>query len=349
MEELKKRFATYDEIAGQGRKLSETLSRLADVPIPLSKGSRYLLTGCGSSLYISLFLTESWRGRLGLDVRSAPSSELILYPERILKREEKPILIAISRSGETTETIKAARIARQRFDCRIVTVSCDSRSTLAGLGDTAIHFDELREQSVVMTRAFTGMLGAFLAWSGLRESIQRLPDWLGTALKENEKPLQELAGSDQKNLVFLGTGPFFPLACEAMLKVKEMTGAVVEAWQTFEFRHGPRAILQEGSLVWIFAGAADFPHLSEVISEFQELGARVCLAGNRLPEKLAGSADLSFSFDWDVDEPEVEACGMLHLPQYLAFFKAIALNKNPDHPEKLSRVVTLGEGSSERI
>lgn len=348
MEEMKKRFVTYDEIAGQGRKLSETLSRLEDFPVPLSKGNRYLLTGCGSSLYISLFVTECWRGRLGLDARATPSSELILYPERILKREENPILVAFSRSGETTETIEAARIARERFDCRIVTVSCDSGSTLASLGDTAIHFDQLRERSVVMTRAFTGILGAFLAWSGLGESVQRLPGWLASALEGNEKPLEALAGLDQKNLIFMGTGPFFPLACEAMLKVKEMTGTVVEAWQTFEFRHGPRAILREGSLVWIFAGEADFPHLPEVISEFQELGAKVCLAGNHLPEMLAKRADLNFSFDWDTKKPEVEACGMLHLPQFLAFFKAIALDKNPDQPEKLSRVVTLGEKASER-
>lgn len=338
-------YVTYREIMSQGETLASILKRLGPQPdFPVSRPD-VLFTGCGSSLFLSEFAAHVWRRRAGLNCQAVPASEVLLYPEVYLRRERPTVVFALSRTGDTTETRRAAELIINRYGFPVYGVTCYEDSPLARLGNEALVFPEVQEESVVMTRAFTGILGAFLKWAEAEPGLDELPQLIPRSLEANERGVEELAGENFRDVVFLGSGPFRPLAQEAMLKVKEMTGQATLAWQTFEFRHGPKAILGSDALVWIFAGREDFSLLPEVLREFRALEARLCLAGNLLPPELVGLADVSFSLDWTLERSETEALGLIHLPQLYAFFRSVRLGNNPDRPRKLSRVVRLeGDG-----
>ncbi|HLU99636.1 MAG TPA: SIS domain-containing protein [Acidobacteriota bacterium] len=333
-------FVTYSEIINQPRALEEILSRLEELPVDPTQFDQVLLTGCGSSLFLSGWIAHAWNKHLGTRALAVPSSELIFHPRSYFRPGDRALLLAFSRSGETTETSRAARIAIDDMGMKVVSVNCYPGSTLDKIGHYRLLFPEVQEKSVVMTQAFSAIAGAFLYWSKLDE-VRALPPLIEESLTKNEEEIEELSTIEFEQLIFLGSGAFAHLASEAMLKVKEMTGKPTEAWQSFEFRHGPRAILRPGSLVWLFGNREDKDHLLDLISEFQDLGAEVCITGNQLPKEALNQADRSFSFDWPLQYTETEALGMLHLAQLYAFFRAVRLGKNPDKPDKLTKVVKL--------
>lgn len=332
-------YATYREIGSQARVLEEVVRSYPTSPEPLDDFQRILFIGCGSSLFMGQYISESWTQK---SMQAVPASEVLLRPGRYRTGDSgKTLVFAFSRSGETTETVSAARLLRDDPATRICSVTCKEESSLASLGDCALVVSEAREESVVMTRAFTSILAAFLAWEEGQEPLLSLAPEIAASLKEREEQIAELALREVRNLVFLGTGPLHALACESMLKVKEMTGEANEAWQTFEFRHGPRAILDTGSLVWIYAAAEDISYLPGVMKEFRELGAECLVAGFRIPDEVAAEASIVMNFDSPLQKSHVQGIGLIHLAQLYAFFRSVHLGRNPDDPPKLSRVVKL--------
>lgn len=333
-------FVTYSEITNQPNALREILGRLESLPVDPAQFDQVLLTGCGSSLFICGWVAHSLNKHLGTRAVAVPSSELIFHPGSYFRPGDHTLLFAFSRSGETTETNRAARIAADELGMEVASVHCYPGSTLDEVGHHQLVFPEVQEKSVVMTQAFTAIVGAFLHWCKLEET-GILPSLIEDSLARHEQDVEQLSSLDFDQLIFLGSGAFAHLANEAMLKVKEMTGKPTEAWQTFEFRHGPRAILRPGTLIWLFGNREDKGHLRDLISEFQKLGAEVCVTGNRLPEEALLRADRHFSVEWPLQHTETEALGLLHLTQLYAYFRAVRLGKNPDKPDKLTKVVKL--------
>lgn len=336
----KEQYVTYQEITTQGDTLNAILSRIDAFPLDRSQFQRFIFTGCGSSFFLSRLIAQVWTVRLALPCQAAPASEIVLYPEAYFERNASTAVFVLSRTGSTAESVRAGRLALE-YGFSVIPVTCYEGSEITTLGPTALVFPEVQEKSVVMTRAFTGILGAFLKWGHPEPGFSGVPARIRENLQHYENEIDNLAAEPFHNIVFLGTGSFQHLAWEAMLKVKEMTGSPTEAWQSLEFLHGPKAIVDAETLVWLFAGRKDSPYLHDLIEALTGLGARICVTGNQVPEELCRRAHRSFVVDWPVERDETEALGLLHLPHLYAFFRAMRLGKNPDQPEKLSRVVKL--------
>lgn len=337
----KEDYVTYQEITSQADTLKQILDRLDGLPIELRDYHRIILTGCGSSFFLSQLIAHFLRTRLNLPCRAVPSSELIFYPEAYLEPKLSTAVFAFSRTGSTTETVRAVQMLQEKYNLLVVAVTCYDGSEITQLGGPALVFPEVQEKSVVMTRAFTGILGAFLHWAGAEKELEKVPGYIARSLADYDTRIQTLAAQDFHHVVFLGTGPLYYVAREGMLKLEEMTARHTEAWQSFEFRHGPKAILEESTLIWLFSSRQDAGFMENAVEEFTGLGAHVWLAGNRLPQTLAAKADEAFVMDWDLERPEIEAVSLLHLPQLYAFYRSLQVGNNPDEPAKLSRVVKL--------
>jgi glutamine---fructose-6-phosphate transaminase (isomerizing) len=335
-------FVTYREITSQGEALREVLSRWNPFPDELGKYQQYVFTGCGSSLYLGSLVAQVWNCRAGRSSRAIPASEMILRPEFCFARSVPTAVFGVSRSGETPETEKALRVAREQHGLYTVAVTCYPEASMGSLAAGSLFFPEVREEGMVTTRAFTVVASALLDWAGLGKDVRKLPAFIEQSLGENTESVRELASQPFDQAVFLGTGPLLPIAHESALKFKEMTGTPASGMQTFEFRHGHQASLGRGSLVWLFVCREDVPYLGEVIPEFRNLGAEVVVAGANLPAQLQNDASRAFNLTWPLGMTESEAVGLIHLTQLLAFFRALSLGRNPDRPERLARVVRLG-------
>jgi len=352
-ESKESKYHTFHEIYGLPETIERTFERFSrgDRLEPYVKAvrqaERILLTACGSSLHLSQSVTFVFQKMLRKRCVAVPASEFLLYPE-VWLQADKTLMAALSRTGETPETNRALETARQYLPTlETLSVSCYPESRMgsdpAGL---KVLFPEAQEQSVVMTRAF----GCILFWfylladrtagaaSGWAQHIARD---IRTAIDRNA-PLLQRWGQDEsvKRIFFLGSGPFLGLAYESALKVKEMCAMHAEGYQTYEFRHGPKALLNDSSLVFLYSSPEDGPYLKEIIAEFRTLGARVILVGQELKPALAAAATEAITFSSLLPTLYLPLL-YLHLPQLLAFHRAIHFGLDPDKPKNLTKVTSI--------
>jgi glucosamine--fructose-6-phosphate aminotransferase (isomerizing) len=321
---------------------------------------KVLVIGCGSTHYLAQAAAAVLRHSLDVPVRALPASELWLFShvaavlaEPCFDRAEddgsgEALLIAISRSGSTTETLRALERFQEVGAGPVLAITCYPDSPLAQRADFALVAPDAQERSVAQTRSFTSMfllaqaLSATLACDDeVLGHLQRLPDALEALVDRVGSLPQELgADLDVERLFFLGGGPLYGLASEAMLKTKEMTLSYAEAYYPLEFRHGPMSMVDERTLVVGFLSDTGLGEELRVLEDMQGLGARV----------LGLVEDDAVFADWRADYVVELRSGLsewergpLYLPviQRMAYHRAVAKGLNPDRPHNLEAVVEL--------
>jgi glucosamine--fructose-6-phosphate aminotransferase (isomerizing) len=294
--------------------------------------------GCGSTYYLSLAAAAVLQRVAGVRACGLPASEVWRNPFA-LPSAGRTLLVAVSRSGETTETLRACEAFRRNGDGAILTLSCYPGRALTTLGDLNLIFPSIQEESVAQTRAFTGLYLATLAlgalWAddvALLDELHRLPDALAPLLEKYGPALEQL-GADLSidRFYFLGSGLRYGLACELSLKMKEMTLSHSEPFYFMEFRHGPKSMITPTALVVGLVSQERRDDDVAVLEEMAALGGRTLTIGPRDVDVAFGSA---FS--------EI-ASAPLYLPfgQILALGRSLAKGLNPDRPEHLDAVVVL--------
>ncbi|MHB0856656.1 MAG: SIS domain-containing protein [Anaerolineae bacterium] len=302
-----------------------------------------LFTGCGSTYYLSLVAAAAARGA-GLPARALPASEIWLFPEYSSTDLACSVLVAVSRSGETSETLRAVEAYRRAGGRTVVTVTCYPEATLPGLCDAVLAIPAGQEVSVAQTRSFASMLvtcriliAALVGDADCLERMSALPN-LGRRLIERYAPLAaDLGGREAlQRFFFLGNGPLYGLACEAMLKMKEMSLSYSEAYHALEFRHGPKSMVNEESLVVALLSDAAWAQETAVAADMRALGAQTLAVSE-------GSCDVAdYGICLGSGLGQIDRL-VLYLPalQLLAYHRALANGQNPDSPHNLTAVVAL--------
>lgn len=294
--------------------------------------------GCGSTYYLSLAAAAALQRVAGVRACGLPASEVWRNPFA-LPPGERTLLVAVSRSGETTETLRACEAFRRNGEGAILTLSCYPGRALTNLGDLNLVFPSIQEESVAQTRAFTGLYVATLAlaalWAddaALLDELHRLPDALAPLLAKHAPALEQL-GADLSldRFYFLGSGLRYGLACELSLKMKEMALSHSEPFYFMEFRHGPKSMITPTALVVGLVSEERRDDDHAVLAEMAALGGRTLSIGAHQVDVAFGSAFSAI------------ASAPLYLPfgQILALGRSLAKGLNPDRPEHLDAVVVL--------
>ncbi|MBI3084872.1 MAG: SIS domain-containing protein [candidate division NC10 bacterium] len=225
------------------------------------KPDEIIFTGCGSSYYLSMTAAAVFQKVTGLRAKAVPASEILQFPGSVFVPGSCPLLIASSRSGTTTETLRALEVARRR-GIATLSLTCESRSSLARHADLCILSPKGHEESVVMTKSFSSLLLLALLLAAnhaagvtFRGELRRLPA-LGKRMVKVALALAEDLGAGASRFVFLGGGPAHGIAWEAMLKMTEMAQRTAVAYHPLEFRHGPIATVGPGTVVVLFGSRA---------------------------------------------------------------------------------------------
>lgn len=338
---------TWREIQSQPESWAVALELLrarADELRALAQAGRYdsvVFTGCGSPYYLALAAAATFQELTGRPARGVPASEIWLNPRAALPQGGRSLLVALSRSGETTETLRAVAAFRAAGRGDVLTFSCYPGRPLTTLGDVNIVLPSGQEQSMAQTRAFSVLYVATVALAALGAGrdellaeLDRLPEVCRQLLKDSADLTHDL-GSDAMidRFYFLGSGPRYGLACELSLKMKEMSISHSEPFHFMEFRHGPRAMAGPGTLLVGLVSAANQAHELAVLEDMRGQGARVLSLGEHATD-VAFGAGLSAT-----------ASDLLYLPigQLLGFERALHNRCNPDQPENLAAVVVLPE------
>jgi len=312
--------------------------------------SELIFASCGSPYHLGQSNATFWRERLGLHTTVVPSSEVMLLPESTLPQSGNPVLLVASRSGETTETVKAVETFAKRFPGRTLLLSCQHASKLGRLADLAITIPEADDGEVVpQTRSFGAMyvaaqyLVALVAGDTvLAANLKELPDLLPSLIEKWEPVVEQVAQADWDSAVFLGSGPLYGVAAEAGLKLTEMTLSFASSYHTLEVRHGPRSIIDEKTLVVDLGSERGASQEYQVLTELAEQTPYI-LALTPYDGWDLGKISIEISLGHKVSE---HALGVLYLPllQLLAYHRAVHKGVNPDKSRNLTSYVELPPG-----
>jgi glucosamine--fructose-6-phosphate aminotransferase (isomerizing) len=220
-------YHTYNEIKTQTDAWAQALDVVNGSSLP--KASDYdqvLFTGCGSTYYLSLAAAALYQELTGHAARAVPGGELLLNSRAVLT-DKITLLVAISRSGTTTETVKAVEKFKTEKRGDAVVIS-NYDEVLSRLADVNIVIDKGQEQSVAQTRSFASMYVAATAFCAKMAGCDELLSAMNDLLKAGEGLIakyESLAKSIGENLshdrfYFLGSGIRYGLACEVNLKMK---------------------------------------------------------------------------------------------------------------------------------
>jgi fructoselysine-6-P-deglycase FrlB-like protein len=264
------------------------------------RGERVAVAGCGTSW----FMAEAYAA---LRERGGHGETDVFAASEFPRGRRYDRLVAISRSGTTTEILEL--LARKRGQCPTVALTASIDTPIVASADHIVDLSFADERSVVQTLFATTALSVLRA--SLGEPLDALAD---AALRVLAEPLpQEWISAEQ--ITFLGRGWAHGVAREAALKLREATQGWTEAYPSMEYRHGPIAIAAPGRLVWHFGPDEE-----------------------RLREDVAPTGALF------VDHPEDPQVDLIRV-QRLAAAVAVARGLDPDRPRSLTRSVVLGSAS----
>lgn len=336
--------SAWSKLADEWPRHADLLDRTRPMGIGVN---RLVYVGCGSALFVAQTLAATASDLLGLPAVAVAASDAVLFPAAVYAGRDRTALVALSRSGQTSETLEAMRVFRQWSAGPVWAITASPRSDLALAADEVLDASAGEEAGIVQTSAVTTMLLLGLAAIAYRAALPvagalaRLPE-AASALIEASRALAELWGDHPAvdRFFFLGSGPWRGIASEAMLKVKEMSRAQSESFHTLEFRHGLGANANENALVVGYLSERAAAAEQAVLDEFRTrqgvttlaIGANARVQGHPREFALPLPADLP---KW--------ARLPLGLPfaQLLGLQRALYLGHDPDEPTNLQPFVAL--------
>ena len=345
---------TWNEILSQGevwKTVLDMLHRSTAVERIVSTGGdrrEWLFVGCGTSFYLAEAAALSWTLLTNLPARAIPASEILLFPGLLSAAGGQMQAVVISRSGRTSEAVRAAKVLSEELQIATLGITCAKNSELEQICSESIVLSAADENSTVMTRSFTSMLLClqFLTakHAGKLQFIERLQAMAVDFAPRIRTIAAEVEAFVRKKMfddyVFLGQGPFHGIAREAALKVMEMSCSYSQVFHTLEFRHGPKAIVTPTTCLTFFLSETAGKEEAEVLSEMKELGGATIAICNRAQEAIRQTSDLVLEMNINSDElallaPYTVPC------QLMGFFSGLRKGLNPDEPKNLTRVVIL--------
>ena len=231
----------------------------------LNPTHRVIFTGAGSSCYIGEIVADHLNAMLGAEVRAISSTSLLTHPDLYLDADRPTLLVSFGRSGNSPESIGAVALARQCLrSARFLHITCNADGALAAdQGEDTLTLllpPESCDQGFAMTSSFSCMLLAALAvfdvtpWTKRFQWIEQLASQMETLIPAWAPRVNHLAIKGFSRIVYLGSGPLESLAKESALKVLELTSGRILALAntSLGFRHGPKSVLNETTLVVVF-------------------------------------------------------------------------------------------------
>ncbi|MGC4129681.1 MAG: glutamine--fructose-6-phosphate transaminase (isomerizing) [Bergeyella sp.] len=319
-----------------------------------NNAKRIIIIACGTSWHAGLigeYLIEEF-ARIPVEVEYASEFR---YRNPIIT--DKDVVIAISQSGETADTMAALKLAKEKGAfiygiCNVVD------SSISRITDAGSYTHAGPEIGVASTKAFTAQL-TILSLIALKlgkhnghlsnqefmkliTELDNIPSKVEEVLQATHESAKEIAKNfvDAQNFLYLGRGYNFPTALEGALKLKEISYIHAEGYPAAEMKHGPIALIDENMPIVIIAPKQG--HYDKIVSNVQEIKAR---KGKVIALVNKGDEQVSAMADYVIEYPETSECFsplLASVPlQLLAYYIAVYRGANVDQPRNLAKSVTV--------
>ena len=329
------------------------LSGIIDHRDKFLKAKRIIICACGTSWHAGLIGKYIIEELTRIPVEVEYSSEF-RYRNPVITKDD--IVIAISQSGETADTLAAIKLAKDNGAfvygiCNVV------GSSIARASDTGSYLHVGPEIGVASTKAFTAQVTTLTLIAmniaeekktiskeriaELVEELQQIPEKINQTLQMNMRiKLYAQIFTYARNFIYLGRGFNYPVALEGALKLKEISYIHAEGYPAAEMKHGPIALIDEEMPVVVIAPKRGM--YEKVLSNIQEVKAR---KGKIISIVTKGDTAVKELSDFCLEIPDTEECFVPILSvvplQLLSYHIAIAKGRNVDQPRNLAKSVTV--------
>ncbi len=287
-----------------------------------------VLTGSGSSFYLCLSAAAYLTKLTGNRTSAISASEICTFADAYFPAQENGSLLAVSRKGKSAETVNAARWFKKR-SAKTIAISTLTESPLLELCEPGLLLTAAAEQSRYMTRSFTSILLAIQYLTAVSTGHKELAAEL-LKLPELGKQVLDRCGSESKGIaeqkqagdyVGLGQGPFYGLAAESMLKLKEMVRVPAEAYPSLEVMHGPNYLFNRDTLATLLLSDTACSYELALLEKLHKSDVSIFVICDRASAEIRANAHYVFELQSGLSEL---ARLILAMPvmQLLAYYRA---------------------------
>jgi glucosamine--fructose-6-phosphate aminotransferase (isomerizing) len=318
----------------------------------LTRTRRVIMTACGTAFHAGLVGEFLFEQLARIPAETEYASEF-RYRNPII--EDRTVVIAISQSGETLDTLAAVEEAKERGATVLGVVNVVG-SSIARATDAGIYLHAGPEIGVASTKAFTAQVAVLTMLAielGRRKHISsdeadryidelsQIPDKIETILTQSDQ-IKEIAAAniDKNNWLFLGRGFNYPVALEGALKLKEISYIHAEGLPAAEMKHGPIALIADGMpAVFIATSGPQYDKIMGNIAEVRARGGKIIVVATEGDQNIAQHADHLITIP---DAPEFLQPMLAVVPlQLLAYHAAVLRGQDVDKPRNLAKSVTV--------
>ncbi len=346
MTEKVKEYYSQREIASQPDVWSAIFAIVIEKSDELhSLDKRYdevIFSGCGSGLNASICGAPIFQKQTKISSRAVPAADVYSFPDSFLIDNKRTLAVLCSRSGQTTEVIHALDFLRAR-GISTIGITCTEGSPLAIRSNLSFVLTPATEQAVITTRSLTSMILTIQLIAAIvsenneyLNELQQLPS-ICTPLMPNFHEIGEAIGNNDNltKYAFVGNGPFYGIARESQLKVKEMVLLPSDCYPVLDFRHGPQSNVDENMLVTVFLSDNAREEEISFVKDMKALNGIIWVLCKLANDDIRKYADYVLEVNSDLGDYANE---ILYLPavQYMAYYRTLLRGLNPDEPRNLA-------------
>lgn len=348
----------YLKMSIAGRVIAnDSLIKLSGISDDLGKimdADEIVYTGCGSAFYAAKIGAQAMESIARKKTRAVPAGEL-QYLNPVIT--DKTVLVVVSQSGETADTIRCIE-RYQEHGATVIGVVNVVNSTISNLVSSGIHIRAGQEISVASTKAVTNQIMIMVCMAALIASKRDLsPITYGSFIEEcllvphqiekvlsRASEVKEIARkyADRENMFCIGRAYLEPIAREAALKIKEIAYIHAEGYSAAELKHGPLALISDDCFTLALVDSS--PLGEKMLSNIREIKSRsgqvIVFAEESAVEKVGEFADEIFVLP-DVGFPSLKVFTFLIASQLFSYYLAKERNCEIDRPRNLAKSVTI--------
>ncbi len=327
----------------------------------VSKVEKVILTGAGTSAYIGYSAEGVFMRHQKKAVQSIATTHLVSHPKDYFEKEVPTLLVSFARSGDSPESVATVKLADEIMEnCYHLIITCNPEGELANYKFKRENYifilpEGSNDKSLAMTSSYSGMLLSLLLMNQISEIkslesvVKQICGYGNKILQDYSKELQEVVKLPFKRAVFLGSGPFYGTAMESALKLQELSdGLIICKNDSFlGFRHGPKAVVDEETLLVYFFSNDEFSYryekdlvqgMDKGKNYLYQLG--IC---EKEAKEIKIDTLLTLSSTDEVEEHFLTVPYIL-IGQILGFYKSLERGFKPDTPSESGAISRVVEG-----
>lgn len=344
-------FLTEKEILDTPNALKKTYSYFCEKSEEIkaffksNTNRKFTFFGCGSSFMLSKSAAIIFSSFENTSASAIAAGEYIVNPDFWKETVKDSIVVTISRSGKTSEMVKAVKHIKENLGCDVISISMKDENDIMPMAQLNMTLDWCYDNSVCQTRTVTNLYTSILLLASYYNNDETLRESVKVACETNEKfqadnreTLEKIAALDWTDVTVLADGPVRGIAEEGALAFTEITMLTGRYFPMLDYRHGPIVISGEKSLTIMLINPAEDELQKDMVADVMSHGGPVVVVSKHKDNIYGATAHIQID---GIDNFAAWGIPFIYLSQMTSLIKSVNRGGNPDAPKGLDAFIIL--------